>query len=293
MSLDTCAGKATVTQLCRVFRISRAAYYAAQQRPAEVPRQRAGRGGRPPAVSAERLEAGIRRVVAEHPAWGIRKVWATLRREQWRVTLRRVAAMMKALGLTLAPDRERGEPRRSGSVVVPEANRRWSSDLTTVWTRLDGVVAVVPVVDCGCRTVLATGVSIAQSSPAVLDPLQRALCAEFGSAEHVPDGLELRTDHGPQFTGGDCAELCDAWGLEHTMAPVGRPTGNAVSERVIRTLKEECLWLQDFDTAVQVAQAVEAWRRVYNERRPHQALDWKTPSERRAELLGHPLAEAA
>jgi hypothetical protein len=60
-----------------------------------------------------------------------------------------------------------------------------------------------------------------------------------------PSPQELRTDHGPQYTAEDCVDLCRAWRLDHTFAPVGRPTGNSVAERLIRTMKEECIWLRD------------------------------------------------
>jgi transposase InsO family protein len=53
--------------------------------------------------------------------------------------------------LVLARDSEPGEPAR-GHVTVPEPNRRLATDLTTVWTRRDGVVAPVPTIDCGDRT---------------------------------------------------------------------------------------------------------------------------------------------
>lgn len=42
---------------------------------------------------------------------------------------------MRALGLTLAPERERGDEPRRGRVAVPDPNRRLATDLTTVWTR--------------------------------------------------------------------------------------------------------------------------------------------------------------
>jgi hypothetical protein len=82
-------------------------------------------------------------------------------------------------------------------------------------------------------------------------------------------------------------------GLTHTFAPVGRPTGNAVVERVIRTMKEEVVWLQDWEDAAQLRVALVAWQRRYNETRPHQALDWLTPAEYRAKRLGAPTREAA
>lgn len=79
-------------------------------------------------------------------------------------------------------------------------------------------------------------------------------------------------------------------GLEQTFAPVGRPTGNAVAERTIQTMKAECLWLEDFEDAADVQRALDRWRHEFNDERPHQALDWQTPAERRAERLTPALA---
>ena len=70
--------------------------------------------------------------------------------------------------------------------------------------------------------------------------------------------VELRTDHGSQYTGGDCRALLGRWGVEQTFSPVGRPTGNAVVERLHRTLKEEVIWLQDWEDAAEVERAVAA-----------------------------------
>jgi len=84
--------------------------------------------------------------------------------------------------------------------------------------------------------------------------------------------------------------LCRRWGLAHTFAPVGRPTGNAVVERFIRTMKEELIWLRDWDSVDELREAVDAWLRHYNGKRPHQALNWQTPNERRAERLAAPVA---
>jgi len=73
----------------------------------------------------------------------------------------------------------------------------------------------------------------------------------------------------------------------------GAPTGNAVVERVIRTLKEEVVWLRDWESIDELRAAIMAWVRRYNEQRPHQALGWKTPAEYRAEHLGAVAVEKA
>ncbi len=79
-------------------------------------------------------------------------------------------------------------------------------------------------------------VTKAQTSAAILASADRALEAAFGSPAAVPDGVELRSDHGPQYTGHDADALARAWGVTQTFAPVGRPTGNAVAERTIRRM---------------------------------------------------------
>lgn len=284
MSLETPAGRATVVVACDVFGISRAAYYSARKPRAEPDRRRPRTTTAPRWSSAAELEPRIREIVAAHPAWGVRKVWAVLRREGRRVSHRRVWALMKGMGLTLAADGRRAERRAYGNVVVADSNRRWATDLTTAWTKEDGVVAIVPLIDCGDRVVLALEATKRQDAPAVLAPVEHALLAAFGHASAVPPGLELRTDHGPQYTGSDCDALCRAWRVDHTLAPVGRPTGNSVVERFIRTLKEEVVWLRDWTSLDELRRALAEWLPVYNERRPHQALGWQTPAERRAAL---------
>ena len=91
-------------------------------------------------------------------------------------------------------------------------------------------------------------------------------------------------DHGSQYTGNDCAELCSNWNIDHTYSPIGRPTGNAVVERFIQTIKEELIWTRDWHSIDELNAAVQQWLQMYNKQRPHQALNWKTPSQHRNDL---------
>lgn len=287
MSRLTDAGEIVpIKVMCQVFGISEAGYYAARKAGTDdVVRPRAKR---PEHSSTETLRTTIKAIVEANPAWGIRKVWATLRRAPWnlRVGRRRVHALMQAMGLCLPCERADEPLPRLGTVAVAEPNRRWATDLTTVWTDEDGLVAVVPVVDCGCRSLLALSVTKAQDAAAVLAPVRASLVDAFGAVDNVPDGLELRSDHGPQYTGGDCEDLCTEWNMHHTMSRIGRPTGNAVAERVIRTMKEECIWLRDWRSRAELEAALRTWREKYNDERPHQSLQWQTPSEVRQQRLG-------
>jgi hypothetical protein len=60
----------------------------------------------------------------------------------------------------------------------------------------------------GDRSVLGLAASKAQDAPTVLAPVLAALVEHFDVPAHVPAGLELRTDHGSQYTGSDCEMLC-------------------------------------------------------------------------------------
>lgn len=294
MSLKTSSGRTSVTHLCGLFSVSRQAYYAAKKRLLEPSVVRLVTPPiRPDCVSAAELRLAIEEVVKAHPAWGHRKVWAVVRRRGLLVGRRRVYEMMRELGLLLAPTHERRAASPRGHVTTAEPNRRIATDLTTVWTRRDGLVAIALTVDCGCRSVLDVTATKSQESGAVLGSVERAFQLAFGCPSQVPDGVELRSDHGPQYTGSDAHALAMEWGIEQTFAPVGRPTGNAVAERTIQTMKLECVWLQDFDSVAHLQEELDAWQASFNEERPHQSLAWQTPAERRAERLGPPMKQAA
>lgn len=285
MNRDTPAGKATVKQLCEVFGMSRQAYYKAVQEPQSTPEPPPSAPRRKRWVTAEEASNAIWPLAEAHPSWGVRKIWACLKRDGLCVSRKRVWALMRSMGLCV-PAAERRSRRPMGQVTVPGSNRRWATDMTTVWTRQEGWVAVMPVVDCGDRTLLALEASKSQTALSLLAPVEHALERVFAERKNVPTGLELRTDHGPQYTGLDCERLCWRWQLEHTYAPVGRPTGNAVAERLILTLKSELIWTQDWETLEELQAALSVWVEVYNTQRPHQALDWLTPAEKRAKNLG-------
>lgn len=290
MNRTTSRGEAPVTLVCRTFAVSRAAYYASQKPaeprpPTSPPRTR----GTPVAT----VLTAIERVVAAHPAWGVRKVWATLKREGLRVGRRRIWALMHAHGHVLAGGTPREPSPRRGHVVVPEPNRRIATDFTTVWTSDEGLVAVAITVDCGCRSVLDVTVSKSQDAPSMLASVDNALVVAFGVPENVPDGVELRSDHGSVYTGADAHTFALRWGVEQTFAPVGRPTGNAVAERTIRTMKEECIWLADWRDQAALRAALATWRSEFNDIRPHQSLNWATPAEYRSAKLGLPAKLAA
>lgn len=98
-----------------------------------------------------------------------------------------------------------------------------------------------------------------------------------------PDGVRgqsvgLRSDHGSQPTAlvflrtGSTLESQQAFTSDHN------PTGNADTERVIRTLKDACLWLQEWTSPVELIKALEVWITDDHEHYLHSALGSQSPS---------------
>lgn len=206
MNRETPAGKATVSQLCAVFGLSRQAYYQALPAPPTetAPEPPPTRGSR--WVTAEEASNAIWPLADAHPSWGVRKIWACLKRDGLCVSRKRVWALMRSMRLCVPAERRARRPM--DQVTVPESNRRWATDMTTVWTRRDKWVAVMPVVDCGDRVLLALEASKSQTALSLLAPVEHSLERVFGQRKNVPEGLELRTDHSPQYTGVDCDQMC-------------------------------------------------------------------------------------
>ena len=296
MSRLTSRGEATVGQLRKAFGVSRQAWHAAKKRKAEAYGPRGSRRGHSNDswLSDDEARDLIVPLVEKHPGWGTPKVWANLRHLQGHIIgKRRVYRIMKDLGLLLPAARKQPRRKSRGHVSVPYSNRRWATDLTTTSTKEDGVVAICPVIDCGDRFLLDIEVSKAQDAPSTLLPVERALFATFGTASAVPADLELLTDHGPQYTGADCDDLCQSWGIDHRFSGVGRPTGNAIAERVILTLKCELIWTRDWTSLAELRVAVREWMRTYNYERTHDSLKYKTPGQRRTRNLRARLQTAA
>jgi putative transposase len=89
----------------------------------------------------------------------------------------------------------------------------------------------------------------------------------------------LFVDNGAEFTG----HLVDLWayhqGVRIDFSRPGKPTDNAYIETFNGSFRDECLNLHWFATIAEAQGLIEAWRREYNESRPHMALGNRSPAE--------------
>jgi len=105
------------------------------------------------------------------------------------------------------------------------------------------------------------------------------LIARFGTLGRVPMPFLLRSDNGLVFTSRSYTALVRGYGLRQEFITPHCPQQNGMVERVIRTLKEQCVHQHRFETIQHASRVIGDWIRFYNDRRPHQALGMKTPAE--------------
>lgn len=89
----------------------------------------------------------------------------------------------------------------------------------------------------------------------------------------------VRTDQGPESTSRSFTALVRSYGLRLEFITPHSPEQNGLVERVIRTLKEQCVHRHRFESLQHATRVIGDWIQFYNHLRPHQALNMKTPAE--------------
>ena len=104
----------------------------------------------------------------------------------------------------------------------------------------------------------------------------------FGKA--IALGLGLRHDWGPQYRARQFQAEIKWLGIRSTPTYVGEPECNGVAERFIRTLKEECIHLHDFETIEEARAVIGAFIERYNNGWLLQRHGYMTPARAREKL---------
>jgi putative transposase len=251
--------------VCRVWRAARATVYRQRVPRRGEPPRRPGPVGPMPDMA---LLAAVRAILAASPFFGEghRKVWARLRVASVRTSKRRVLRLMRENDL-LAPSRvgsPRGPRSHDGTIIPATVETMWGTDLTTTITG-EGQAAVFIAIDhCSAECV---GIHAAQRATRfeALEPIRQGVRDHFGGfARNIARGLAIRHDHGSQYMSDAFQNELTFLGIESSPAFVRAPEGNGCAERFIRTLKENLLWVQTFETIEQLRQALLAFREIYN-----------------------------
>jgi putative transposase len=233
------------------------------------------------------FEMIVRDIIEDHPTFGIRRVWATLRhRLKFVVNRKRVARLFKRRGWSCKLRSIGGRPRVQVSRSVAEhPNQRWSTDIASVWCgESDGWCSFVPVLDCCTRQVLGWELALSARAKTAERALESALLQRFGWTRGAPAGMSIRHDNGLVFGSRLFRGIVKDYGLQQEFITPYTPEQNGLAERFIRSFKEECGWQNQFQSIDHARSVIAKWIAWYNGERPHQALNYKTPDAFHAEL---------
>jgi putative transposase len=227
---------------------------------------------------------------AEHPFWGYRRVWAYLRfAEQLPVNKKRLWRLMREHRLLVPPDL-RLKAKRTPSRSKPKPTRPnewWGIDMTKVMVAGFGWLYLVVVLDWYTKKIVSYYAGMPCTAKHWLAALNMAVNQQFPNGARGK-GLSLMSDNGCQPTSLAFMEACRTLEIHQAFTSYNNPKGNADTERVIRTLKEECLWLQEWNCPFALIRALENWIMQYNEHYLHSALSYKSPRQfERAYHLSH------
>ena len=89
----------------------------------------------------------------------------------------------------------------------------------------------------------------------------------------------FNTDQGSQFTSFDFTSVLKDCEIKISMDGKGRWMDNVFIERLWRSMKYECVYLNAFDNSAQACKQIGAWLSRYNQTRPHSTFNGQTPDE--------------
>ena len=207
--------------------------------------------------------------------YGYYRIYILLRREGWFVNHKRVYRLYREDGLSLRLKRPRRHVSAASRERQPPAaapNQLWSMDFVSD-ALFDGRrLRALTVVDAHTREALAIDVDQGIKGEQVVEAMTR-IAALRGAPKAI------RVDNGPEFV----SKALDRWAYENGVtldfSRPGKPTDNAFVESFNGRLRDECLNAHWFLSLADARAKIEAWRRHYNESRPHTSLGWLTPNE--------------
>lgn len=226
-----------------------------------------------------RLMREIDELYLERPFYGSPRMTLWLRERGWEVNEKRVARLMRLMGLqAIVPGPHTSRPRTQDPVYpyllegleIVEPDMVWCADITYVPVR-HGYLYLVAIMDWYSRYVLSWELSNTLDADFCLLALDRALRRGRPAI--------FNTDRGSQFTSRDFTSRLEQARVEISMDGRGCAMDNLFIERLWRTVKYEDLYLRDYGDGWDAHSGLSRYFPFYNEERPHQALGYRTPAE--------------
>ncbi|MDP2496329.1 IS3 family transposase [Shimia thalassica] len=216
----------------------------------------------------------------ETPWYGSRQMARHMKRNDHqcgRHRVRRLMRLMRLVPIYQEPNASKKHPQHKiwpyllRNAVIDRPNQVWCADITYIPMRR-GFLYLVAIMDWYSRKVLAWRLSNSMDADFCVEALKEAL-AKHGT----PD--VFNSDQGSQFTSGTWIDVLTDAKIKISMDGKGAWRDNRMIERLWRSLKYECVYLNAFETGSEMRAGISKWLAYYNSERPHSTHGILTPDE--------------
>lgn len=231
----------------------------------------------------QQILSQIQALKQNHPAWGYRRIWSYLKyRNGLNVNKKRIYRLMKKNNLLVMPN-WRLKAVRKAHTRKPKAfcpNQLWGIDMTKILIPSYGWVYLTVVIDWYSKKIVGHDLAVQSKALDWLNALNKAVNNQFPEGiKNKKRSLFLVSDNGSQPTSSRFMADCRGIGIKQIFTSYNNPRGNADTERVIRTIKEDLVWVNEFDSVNQLSASLDEWVHSYNEDYPHSSIGYATPCE--------------
>ena len=216
----------------------------------------------------------LRALALERPRFGYRRLRVLLAREGMKANHKLVYRLYRAEGLLVRRKRRKRLARglRIWVVAPQRPNERWSMDFVSDCIAEGRPIRILTLVDDYTRECLAMEVDTSLGGMRVRRILEQVI-----GERSRPEAIVV--DNGPEFRGRALAAWSEERRVRLKFIEPGKPSQNAFIESFNGRLREECLNANWFWSLADARRKIAAWRKDYNEQRPHSSLGYLPPCQ--------------
>lgn len=222
-----------------------------------------------------------------HQNYGHRFVRAWMwKRHKRRIARKTVLGVMKDLGLSQKRLRYKPvRPKRVEKMAPAQPNQAWQIDMTSFQLSNLTPLFLEVIIDCCSRKIVGWSLDQRCRAKEWIAALRMAVEGQGLDTKEDRNRVVLRSDNGAQPCSKAFVEYLASSGIRGQYTGYNAPDDNAFVERFMRTIKEEEIWLNQYDSWSEAHQAIDAYIAYYNEQRIHSAIDYRTPVEEEARRM--------